>query len=306
MKSQYSISRFLYLILLVWSSSLSKAAFSEKKYISSFNRLSTCRLQIKKEHGVVSMCSGSLVKKNQILTAAHCILSDATEVLAQCGYKGLDVRNVTYSSSGSHILNGLIFSEEISVKKVVLSSTADDQAILQLEHDSNILPMRLAHIDQVELNKCLFSGFGINNSGYAGLFNSVVLPDLTYDGNKTLESVGSFQIHFQPPFGMDIKDIIYDVVRRAVSKTGQGAFTLFGDSGGPVICKVKNSTEFRQIAVVSQLKYEFNGGPMMPTIDELKESLRTGNPVIVEEKTEYTFRGTSIFKLVFDILLQTE
>lgn len=150
-----------------------------------------------------SFCSGTLVFKNKILTAAHCVESMQETAKQDSGilFRARCNSSSTYSTA-SHSFN-VSFAETHNISKTSLwvhpqfvfpkngrNPIKNDTAIVEITTDSSIDPAEIASADTV-LNlstgkfdtskfECRISGYGVNAENTVGVPQSINLNNETF------------------------------------------------------------------------------------------------------------------------------
>lgn len=208
-----------------------------------------CRI-ITTNNGVSSICTGSLVKPDVILTAAHCAVPANATVEVGCGYQGYEPQNIVTikTGKGNTVIQNVAFSESAAGQFASID-TESDQALVQLNRKITTIPLMKLDRGDVDLTRpCLLPGYGISNSGTAGILisawvSAVNSTEISFYFSNTFESTMSVK---NPSSRID------DLSRSAVESSMQGTTLLAGDSGGPFLCFNKQG-ELTQVAVSNSI-----------------------------------------------------
>ena len=174
-----------------------------------------------------ALCTGSLIAKNLVLSAAHCV--DAATISATIIFFGVNLTDVAQQlhegdkSNIRHALNA-IRHEGFGAAKINPDSSNNDISIFLFEGEApaGFIPARLAPfrlLADLQTNaEAILSGFGV--SEYKS--DPTTHQPLIHTGSGILRSVGNIKIISVMATG---EEIIFD------QSAGKGA--CHGDSGGP-------------------------------------------------------------------------
>jgi internalin A len=184
----------------------------------------TGAVKIKLSDNGKSFCTGSLVKPNLVITAAHCLAGRMDEWLEDNG--AVLVGNaVDGEYIASYRVKSAIFNPEFNR---VLAQDSGDYAYLLLEEN---VPAKIAKvipaITKAELEANIKVGTEVEIVGF---------------GKREDDSSG---IKYKA------KTVVTDIIETELLIGGDGIDTCTGDSGGPVYVKLK-SGEYRVLGVTSR------------------------------------------------------
>ena len=209
------------------------AVFSSRYFDSSRNPASACAVIFSGDNGDTRLCTGDIVARDKILTAAHCVLLPKAET-------------VTVHCQGQRemMVKGYSVYPLFRLPSGKLQPTPYDHALLQTESDfdlanmTNLRKVRLPKSgreaeDLLEKGDCAIFGYGVNSKGKSSsLLGGSVKPE--------------FSSSFDFPLA----------VFEGPSMPG------VGDSGGGLFCLPSGKTHpdnRTRIATVSQTVYFLTG-----------------------------------------------
>ena len=152
-----------------------------------------CRYLIEEQDHSFSICTGSLIATDLVLSAAHCTEDGGRPISIQCGQLPVIENSLSFnlSASGNRVATGGVrFAETFKVKGSFRHPDLD-MIIFKLDRPSRIRPFRVLPFVAENLKSCEVSGFGINNKIYAGIQWSAklrALPIRITDAPKMNES----------------------------------------------------------------------------------------------------------------------
>lgn len=226
-----------------------------------------CRLVMTDSDGV-GICTGSLIRSNQILTAAHCVdhLKPDAKVTVSCGYRGFDKTKLIpqKTKSGNTVyLAGVNFSEEAIVNNISIhpkwsvDQNNFDIAIVQLDRHLKAAPMTVIDpLTMTEPIKCWSAGYGINKNVNMGFLQIGTIDGMELQKNLYISTESKFSVVItEPKQEDDIWDGVPALFKYLDKKTLKDSVMVYGDSGGPVFCKKQNSPEIFQTSINRALYY---------------------------------------------------
>lgn len=192
----------------------------------------------------MSICTGTLVEPNKILTANHCTRADNARMKVQCGYQGFDPKNLkveTTLSGNSVYTSGIVFKESAEAK--ISASILDlDQSTLTLDHKLSIKPMKVANANFKSHGGCSVSGYGLSKELFAGfLFTGKIVGLPKFTAENKISTRAFLQSSYNPEKNyFESNDEIKYLVRDNDIEQMTSSVALPGDSGGPIICDGSN------------------------------------------------------------------
>ena len=239
--------------------------------ISSVGPDSICRLIMKSNSGY-SICSGSLVKENKILTAAHCVesLKPDTTILVQCGYQGLGglpITEVITKGGNRLILNPVQFKETAYGVKYVIhpnyvaGNEFFDVAVIDLDRKLKSEPIRVNTTpSKTDDLICYAAGFGLDKNATTGLLNVGLINSKQLQESSFITTEEFFNVLMNNPNEED-QDVleIPTYFKYHLPETLKYSLVSYGDSGGPVYCRHNTKTftdsDYFQISVNRAMYY---------------------------------------------------
>ncbi len=239
--------------------------------ISSVGPDSICRI-ITKSNSDYSICSGSLVKENKILTAAHCVesLKHNTTILVQCGYQGVSSSSITevITKGGNRlILDPIQFKETAYGTKYVMHPNylAGDEffdvAVIHLDRKLKSEPIKVnTSPSKTDDLICYAAGFGLDKNATTGLLNVGLINSKQLQESSFVSTEEFFNIFMNNPNEED-QDVleIPTYFKYYKPDTLKYSVASYGDSGGPVYCRPNTKTftdsDYFQISVNRSLYY---------------------------------------------------
>jgi hypothetical protein len=234
----------------------------------NFNYPATCRLIIRDYSGAPFNCTGFLVRPDILISAGHCTKSLPREeirnhkIWAECGYEGTvssEFRFETTPFGNSLLTGGPHFQEKILVVDQ-FQNPHGDQVAYRLERPSSIEPYQILNIVNQPYDACVMVGYGINNKGYGGDLSNgffvggktkLVPNDLK---QKVLHITSNLSSNNSEDFDFVQNNMVTytrELIQRAKMSSLDTPAAVLGDSGGPLICRLKNG----QAGVVANMFY---------------------------------------------------
>ncbi|QLY24524.1 trypsin-like serine protease [Bdellovibrio sp. KM01] len=254
-----------FMTTLLWAAP-SWAVISNPGNIVDFKGDNICRIMIN-DQGINSICSGSLIRPDLVLTANHCVVGPSARVEVGCGYQGFDPQNiVTVKTGKGNVVVQNVSFKETSLGKFTSVDTELDQALIKLDRKFSIAPLKIGLDSEFDGTRpCLLSGYGINKSGTAGVQLSAWVPIVqiameAYRFDNVFEST-------MPDPGY-AKPRVDEMAATSIESTMQGVSLLAGDSGGPFLCYNKQG-ELMQLGISNSIlrQSEMKSGHLFFTVN---------------------------------------
>ncbi len=232
---------------------------------------SICRIIMKSDAGY-SICSGSLVKENKILTAAHCVenLKPNATILVQCGYQGLSnspITEVITKGGNRLILDPIQFKETAYGTKYamhpnyIVGKEFFDVAVIDLDRKLKSEPIKVITTpSKTDDLVCYAAGFGLNKNATTGLLNVGLINSKQLQESSFTTTEEFFNIFMNNTIEED-QDVleISTYFRYYKSETLKYSVVSYGDSGGPVYCRPNTEAftdaDYFQISVNRAMYY---------------------------------------------------
>jgi|GEM_PF-5519304 Trypsin. len=203
----------------------------------------TCRILSRNARGkLLGICSGSLVKRNQILTAAHCATPHMATIVAECGYSGIDASlplTQEVTEMGTRVYTGAAVQFlDNSTGIYTYIDREHDQAVLTLSNQLNITPLRVSSNYQVTPNdNCRIEGFGRTNDSTAGILYRGHLKTIGINPDgKQISDVARVLVQKKPGQVSAHQDIYTLPETSFITNAMDSVVGRRGDSGAPIIC----------------------------------------------------------------------
>ncbi len=219
-----------------------------------------------------SICSGSLIKENKILTAAHCVESlkaDAT-ILVQCGYQRIStspITEVTTKGGNRLILDPIQFKETAYGIKYTMhpnylaGNEFYDVAVINLDRKLKSVPIKVNTTpSKTDDLVCYAAGFGLDKNATTGLLNVGLINSKQLQESSFTTTEEFFNIYMNTPNEED-QDVleIPTYFKYYKPETLKYSVVSYGDSGGPVYCrpdaKSFTDSDYFQITVNRAMYY---------------------------------------------------
>lgn len=195
-------------------------------------------------------CTGSLIAKNIVLTAAHCLADPGITSIAvvftndENKATQADVRFATDGAIHPDFLKG------VDPKAGPAASVWNDIALVKLSEDAPAdfkltrLPNSLTEINLIANSKVTLAGFGITNA----VVRRIVRDKRGVQKIVTVPSVGSGIL--RKVDGILVKQVTADKKEILLDQTSQRG-ACHGDSGGPAFITAKDGTQI-QVGLTSR------------------------------------------------------
>lgn len=248
MKTQFSSILILLLTMApVW------AVVGPIGFVDTKGPDSVCRILSRGDEGL-SICSGTLIFSDKVLTAAHCIRTDHATMYIECGYQGVNIQKLKseLSISGNTVITeGVEFKESaIGLSSEINKQT--DQSIVTLDKKLNSHPMKISAKTTGNLHECSAAGFGVNEEQTAGTLRVGKILEVILEENE-LKFAASMTSMFYTISGKVQENAEFlELIRNNRKEKMTSSIVLPGDSGGPILCKQKNG-EFVVSGVISSV-----------------------------------------------------
>ncbi len=241
-----------------------------------------CRLLLyDSEKKFIGICSGTLIGPNEIMTAAHCVRDIKPEdIKISCGFiKAIrsQLRVQPTRKGYSAYTAGIQFHEDLVADKIFIHpnyagperqwTSAHDSAIVSVKEASQLKPIEVftqSLTTPMNGTQCATGGFGIAQNKIAGIPHRADIPV-----PLALNSSGLYLIRFIPVSKAALAELKKNLPLIAVDankflvKTGTDLVkrkfltggSLFGDSGGPLLCRSANDLKWKLAGINSMINF---------------------------------------------------
>jgi hypothetical protein len=228
----------------------------------------TCRIISRDAQGtLLSICSGSLVAEDKVLTTTLCETPEMDTVEVQCGFTGLDRPNMSleYTQKGTSVITkGILFLEETEGTYTYFDRE-NDQAVLTLSDSLSIKPLKVRSNYVIMPNDiCHIEGYGRTNDGYAGILYSGAMKNIGPNlAGNTLADTTRIIVR-KAPGQASAYENIHTMPESSIMTDGMtSVIGRRGDAGAPIICQRGN--EYNVVAVWARVRREGQKDPTMQT-----------------------------------------
>lgn len=228
------------------------AIIGNSQQIDGKNAPAVCRIVVKSKEGKPSICSGFLSSPTQITSAGHCAPKNfdwkKNPTFAECGqleYQ-FDESNLEFTAKGNPILiNGVKFAEKLQINNFSFEDSSNI-GTFTLSRPSEAKPLNILKFDPHLVVSCKIVGYGINNSGFAGVVLVAHANPIVFVNQVVIQSFLKSPVHLSQmeiDFSKDSSwGEVRDIIKNLNLESLTSANSTPGDSGGPVICEFKDKT----------------------------------------------------------------
>ncbi|KAJ2715455.1 hypothetical protein H4R19_001198 [Coemansia spiralis] len=183
-----------------------------------------------------SLCTGSLIAPNVVLTAGHCVYKDQTN-----RYLASDFQvGITHSTPPpTELFKGISVTRVIPHPKFSMSDLVDDLALLILSESvpaSTATPIKIYNGKFTTKTPIRAAGFGLTNpTDDTSVATQLMVVDLAIGGDAICKRNSN----------------TYDPKTQICTDGTAGKDTCQGDSGGPLVTPVDNDVDFALLGLTS-------------------------------------------------------